>query len=274
MNQNDRAPDDGHAPLNLLIGAARRAARGLSRDLNELEQLRAAPDSARRYAEAGRERARESLRQTLLDANPAYGWFDDREECLGRDPRRVWVVDPLSGISNFAAGRPGFALAAAMADKGKIEAAVVVDPASGEIYTAGRNTGARRDQFRLRAAGPPGAVAGCAVAPPLPNASANPELRARSLEHAARVADLGFGIRGNGSAALDFAWVAAGRLHGAWRYGPASMAERIGAFLVREAGGRAILAKRDAAQTDTTVAASVSAFDMLSEALRGPTPAP
>ena len=271
MNRSGRAPEDGHAPLNLLIGAARRAARGLGRDLNELEQLRASPESARRYAEAGRERARESLRQSLLEARPAYGWFDERVELPGRDPRRIWAVDPLSGIENFAAGRPGFALSAAMADKGRIEAAVVIDPASGEIFSAGRNTGARRDQFRLRAAGPL-AGAGCAVAAPFPDAIADPELRARLFADAANVANLGFGIRGTGSAALDLAWVASGRFHGAWRYGPVSMASRIGAFLVREAGGRAALAKTGAIKTEVTVTASGSAFDMLSEALRGCSP--
>ncbi len=271
MNRNGRAPEDGHAPLNLLIGAARRAARGLGRDLNELEQLRASPESALRYAEAGRERAREALYQSLLDARPAYGWFDDREELPGRDPRRIWAVDPLSGIENFAAGRPGFALAAAMADKGKIEAAVVIDPASGEIFSAGRDAGARRDQFRLRAAGPV-AGAGCAAAAPFPDAVADPELSARFFEDSAKVAGLGFAIRGTGSTVLDFAWVASGRFHGAWRYGPVSMASRIGAFLVREAGGRTALSKTDAIKTEVTVTASGSAFDMLSGALRGCSP--
>ena len=273
MIYDDRNRDDSHARLNLLIGAARRAARGLGRDLNELEQLRAAPQSARRFAEAGRERARESLRRSLLDSTPAYGWFDDREETRGRDPRRFWAIAPLSGMANFSAGRPGFALAAAMADKGKIEAAVVIDPASGELYSAIRNGGARRDQFRLRTSGDRDLAIGCAIAPPLPRAGSTPDLRARILDDVAHVSSRGFGILGTGSTALDFAWVAAGRLHGLWRYGPLNTAVRIGSFLVREAGGRAILAGTEASQHDITIAASGPAFDMLSEALRrqGPT---
>ncbi len=266
MIRGGRDPDGGHAPLNLLMGAVRRAARGLGRDLNELEQLQASPGGARRYAEAGRERARESLRSYLLDANPAYGWIDDREETMGRDPRRVWAVEPVSGMSNFVAGRPGFGLAAAFADKGRLEAAVVIDPANGEIFTAERNVGARRDQFRLRVAGAPGGADASAVAAPLSQAS-SPDLLQRLVDDAARVAAHGFGIRGTGSAALDFAWVAAGRLHGAWRYGEPGMAERIGAFLVQEAGGRASLAKRDGTGPGVSLAASGSAFDMLSGAL-------
>ncbi len=272
MTQDDHAPDDSHARLNLLIGATRRAARGLGRDLNELEQLRAAPQSARRFAEAGRERARESLRQSLLESSPAYGWFDDHEETGGRDPRRFWAVAPLSGMANFAAGRPGFAIAAAMADKGRIEAAVMIDPASGEIYSAVRNGGARRDQFRLRTSGSRELDTECTVAPPLLRAGSTPELRARILGDISRVTNRGFGILSTGSTALDFAWVAAGRLHGLWRYGPVGAAVRIGAFLVREAGGRAILAGPEATQPDVTIAASGPAFDMLSEGLRRQSP--
>ena len=268
MSQDGLAREDAQAPLNLLIGAARRAARGLGRDLNELEQLQSSPESALRYAEAGRERARETLRDALLEARPSYGWIDDQEEHFGRDPRRIWTVEPLSGLSNFAAGRPGFAIAAAYADKGKLESAVVIDPANGEIYSARRNAGARRDQFRLRVAGPAGRSEGAAIAAPLPSGRSGKDGRTTLFEDALRIAGHGIGIRGTGSVALDCAWVAAGRLHGAWCYGTPDAAIRIGAFLVQEAGGRTSLAGRSAAEFDVSIAASGSVFDMLSEALR------
>ena len=272
MSRADRDPESPTAPLNLLLTAVRQAARSLSRDLNELEQLQESPAGALAYAESGREQAREGLRHALLDARPAYGWCDDLDTEEGRDPRRSWLVQPVSGFANFTTGRPGLAMAAALRDRDRIEAAVILDPASGEIFSAGRELGARRDRFRLRVAGP--VSDGAAIGAPLPGASASPGRRERSFRDAAAVAATGLGIRGTGSIALDLAWVAAGRLHGAWSYGPAGHAAEIGAFLVREAGGRALLAGPEAGAEAVSVAASRSAFDMLSDTLRAPGPPP
>jgi len=265
MTSSERDPRGSQGPFNLLLAAAWRAARSLARDLNELEQLQSAPESVRRFAEAGRERARDILRESLAEARPAYGWIDELGETIGKDPRRVWAVAPVSGMANFTAGRPGFAVLAAYADRGAVQAGAIVDPATGEVFSARAGEGARRDRFRLRLATAGGGHPCPAVAAPLANADS--PLSGRLFRDLQTFARLGFGIRGTGSTALDWAWVAAGRLQGAWTYGPPGIAERVGALLVREAGGRAGLAKRPVSEDAPNCAAAAPTFDMLAEAL-------
>ena len=257
---------DSSAPLNLLIGAARRAARGLSRDLGELEQLQNSPKNAARYARAGRERARAVLREVLSTANPAYGWIDETGREDGRDPRRHWAAEPVSGIANFAHGSPGFALSAAYVRNGHTEAAIILDPASGEIFTVRRGAGARRENYRLRVSGRR-RQEDWTFGGPLPEPGADDSLRKRALHDLFQAATLGAGLRGTGSAALDFAWVAAGRYDGAWARGERTVGILAGVLLVEESGGSMAPADVDASPTDATVVATPAAIKPLTKAL-------
>lgn len=238
------------APATLLVRAVRDASRGIARDLGELENLQSAPESASRYAEAGRERAREMLRANLTAAAPGYGWRDDREEEAGRDPRRRWVVEPLSGMACFRRGAPGAALLAAYQDRGATRAVAVLDPATGELYTARHGEGAFRGQHRLRVSARtrPG---DCLVS----TAAATPADRAR-------VEASGATPHGAGSPALDMAWLAAGRLDAVVLRdgGPVAIAAPL---LVQEAGGRVAQLPGERPESTLTVASAPGLGDAL-----------
>ncbi len=251
--------------LNRLLAATRRAARVISRDFGELEQLQAAaPEKTRAFARAGRERASATLREALSEVGPAYGWIEDNTTTPGRDPNRYWAVDPLCGMHNFAHATPGFALAAALLQHGEIEVAVILDPAAQEIYAARRGAGARRDRYRLRVAPRPH-IRGALVA--IDSLDPEAETIERTLGDAGRIAALGAGLRATGSPALDLAWVAAGRLDAAWLRGGRTVAALAGSLLVRESGGRATVPDADAPPSATTLAASPAIHTILAEAL-------
>lgn len=251
---------DSDAPLNLLLRAARWAARGLARDLGELEQLQNSPAGAADFARRGRDRARETLRKSLLDASPAYGWTDDREHLDGRDPNRRWIAEPVSGFGSFAHGAPGFALAVGYVEKGVTSAAIVLDPATGELFSARRGGGASREQVRARVSGR-ARLEGALIGAPDLLAETDED---RSLAHTdgERLLAHGARLRSAGSAVLDLAWVAAGRFDGAWMRGGLTTGARIAALLILEAGGTIRLP--EPGTPTATLAANPRLFEPLS----------
>ena len=254
------------APLNLLLGAARRAERGLARDLGELENLQGAPESAKKYARAGRRKALGILRESLLEASPAYGWIDDSGAEKGKDPLRYWIVEPVSGMANFAHGSPGFALVAGFLQKGEMEAVVVLDPATGEMFTGRRGSGAKRENLRLRVASR-SRLLDCLVAVSMPEDQEEASIRQLVIRDMERTTALGANLRGTGSPALDLAWVASGRLDAAWLRPGRTPAAIATALLVHEAGGKTHIPDRREPRSEGTLAASPRVFDTLASEL-------
>lgn len=229
---------DVKAPATLLVRAIRDASRGIARDLGEIENLQAAPASAAAFAEAGRERARSALRESLMAVAPAYGWSDDREDTPGRDPRRRWVVNPLSGIDCFRHGAPGAALMAAYQEREVTQSVAVLDPATGELFTARLGEGAWLERRRLRVS------ARADLSDCLVGASG------AFAEDRAKIEAGGAVLRSAGSPALDIAWVAAGRLDAAAMRGSWTVAAAASA-LAHEAGAR--IRRIDAEDSERTL---------------------
>lgn len=235
------------APATLLVRAIRDASRGIARDLGEIENLQAAPASAAAFAEAGRERARSALRDSLAEMAPAYGWSDDREDTPGRDPRRRWVVEPLSGIDCFRHGAPGAALVAAYQEREATQAVAVLDPATGELFAARLGEGAWLERRRLRVS------ARADLSDCLVGASG------AFAEDRAKIEASGAVLHSAGSPALDIAWVAAGRLDAAALRGSWTVAATA-TMLAHEAGARIRrIDAEDSERTLTLVAASGAA---------------
>ena len=145
-----------------------------------------------------------------------------------------WVIDPLDGTTNYLHGVPQFAVSIALKHKGRLEHGLVYDPVREEMYTASRGSGAQLNDRRIRVSQRPGlegALLGTGI----------PFRDQRFLkQYLAMLEDLVVdtaGIRRPGSAALDFAYVAAGRTDGFWELGLAQWDFAAGALLVREAGG-------------------------------------
>jgi myo-inositol-1(or 4)-monophosphatase len=223
------------ALLNVMIKAARKASRTLKRDFGEIEHLQTSLKGPANFVTAADRHAEEILREELAHARPGYGFLGEEGGARdGSDKTHRWIVDPLDGTLNFLHGIPHFAISIGLEREGTMVAGVVYNPANDELFTAERGKGAFLNDQRLRVAARK-RLADAVVACALPHPSRGDVELARS-EHIAmqeRVA----GLRRFGAAALDLAWVAAGRLDGYWERSLSPWDMAAGIALVREAGG-------------------------------------
>ncbi|MEM9430850.1 MAG: inositol monophosphatase family protein [Pseudomonadota bacterium] len=223
------------ANLNVMIKAARRAARGLVRDFGEVENLQVSTKSAGDFVSRADLKAEEVVRDELTGARPNYGWLgEESTEVKGADPTRRWLVDPLDGTTNFLHGMPHWAISIALEHKKDVVAAVVYDPVKDEMFTAEKGAGAWLNDRRLRVSDRRD-MSASVFATGVPFA-ANPALPL-FLRQAAAISPVSAGLRRWGAAALDLAYVAAGRFDGYWEMGLNPWDVAAGMLLVREAGG-------------------------------------
>jgi myo-inositol-1(or 4)-monophosphatase len=223
------------ALLNVMVAAARKAARGLKRDFGEVEKLQVSLKGPANFVSAADHRAEEVLRAELERARPGYGFLGEeggRQE--GADRTHCWIVDPLDGTTNFLHGIPQFAISIALEREGTIVAGVVYNPANEELFVAERGKGAFLNDQRMRVAARR-RLAEAVVACGLPHLGRG-DLALFRKEFAA-VQEKVAGLRRFGAAALDLAWVAAGRLDVFWERNLSSWDMAAGLLLVKEAGG-------------------------------------
>src|SRR5438105_9962619 len=218
-----------------MTSAALKAARGLVRDFGEVEQLQVSIKGPGEFVSTADLKAERTLRNELHRARPGYGLlFEEGGEVEGTDPRHRWIVDPLDGTSNFLHGIPHFAVSIALEREGTIVAGIIYNPANDDLFTAERGKGAFLNDKRLRVAARQrllDAVITCG----LPHHGRGD--LALGIREIAAVQDKVAGLRRFGAAALDLAWVAAGRFDGYWERNISPWDVAAGTILVREAGG-------------------------------------
>jgi myo-inositol-1(or 4)-monophosphatase len=223
------------ALLNVMIQAARKAARSLKRDFGEVERLQVSLKGPGNFVSAADRRAEEILREELAKARPGYGFLGEeggRHE--GTDKTNTWIVDPLDGTTNFLHGIPQFAISIALERDGVIVAGLIYNPANDELYTAERGKGAFLNDRRLRVAARrrlEDAVVGCGL--PHRGRGGLAEFR----KEFGAVQEKVVGLRRFGAAALDLAWIAAGRIDAYWERNLSPWDMAAGVVVVREAGG-------------------------------------
>jgi myo-inositol-1(or 4)-monophosphatase len=223
------------AILNVMVGAAMKAARGLKRDFGEVEQLQVSRKGPADFVSAADRRAEEVIRAELHRARPDYGFLmEESGETRGRDPQHRWIVDPLDGTTNFLHGIPLFAISIALERQGRLQAGLVYNPISDELFTAERGGGAYLNDHRLRVAAR-SSLAEAVVATGTPHIGRGDH--GLFLRELAALMPRVAGVRRCGAAALDLAWVAAGRFDGFWERDLSAWDVAAGAVLVREAGG-------------------------------------
>ncbi|MCC6886986.1 MAG: inositol monophosphatase [Hyphomicrobiales bacterium] len=223
------------ALLNVMIKAARKAGRTLKRDFGEVENLQVSLKGPANFVTAADRRAEEILREELTAARAGYGFLGEesgRHE--GPDKTHTWVVDPLDGTSNFLHGIPHFAISIALQREGSVVAGLIYNPANDDLFTAERGKGAFLNDTRLRVAGRR-RLADAVIACGLPHRGRG-DLALGAREIAAMQPHVA-GLRRFGAAALDLAWVAAGRLDGYWERDLSPWDIAAGLIIVREAGG-------------------------------------
>ena len=225
----------GSANLNIMIKAARKAGRALVKDFREVENLQVSMKGAGDFVSKADIAAEKILKDELMSARPTYGWIaEEGGEEAGADPTRRWIVDPLDGTTNFLHGLPHWAVSIALEHKGQIVAGVVFDPAKDEMFFAEKGTGAWMNDSRMRVSGRIKMIeAVFATGLPFGGRSDLPV----TLQELARLMPAVAGVRRWGSAALDLAYVAAGRYDGYWERRLNSWDIAAGSLIVREAGG-------------------------------------
>ncbi len=223
------------ANLNIMVKAARKAARTLVRDFGEVENLQVSSKGAGDFVSKADLKAEETLREELTEARPNYGFLgEESPETFGEDPTRRWIVDPLDGTTNFLHGLPHWAISIALEHKGEIVAAVIYDPVKDEMFTAEKGEGAWMNDRRMRVSARRDFIEMLfATGLPFGGRADLPE----TLQDLARILPRCAGVRRYGSAALDLAYVAAGRYDGFWERRLHAWDMAAGILLVKEAGG-------------------------------------
>lgn len=260
----------GSANLNLMIKAARKAGRGLVKDFREVENLQVSLKGAGDFVSRADIAAEKSIKEDLMGARPTYGWVgEETGEAEGQDPTRRWIVDPLDGTTNFLHGLPHWAVSIALEHKGEIVAAVVFDPAKDEMYCAEKGGGAWMNEARIRVSGRRSmSDAVFATGVPFGTKKTLPA----TLRDLARLMPACAGVRRWGSAALDLAYVAAGRYDGYWERELGAWDMAAGLLLVREAGGFVgpVREGHDILESGSVIAANGDLFKPLADLLREP----
>ncbi|MBE0509295.1 MAG: inositol monophosphatase [Chromatiales bacterium] len=225
-----------HPMLNTAVRAARQAGTVISRSFAHVDSLKVDSKSRNDFVSDVDRLAEQEIIKTLRKAYPDHAILAEESGAAshGNDEYQ-WVIDPLDGTTNFLHGFPQFAVSIALLYRGKLDQAVVYDPISQELYTASKGGGAQLNGRRIRVAARKN-LDGALLGTGFP--FRRHELLDVYLETFRALFKDTAGIRRPGSAALDLAYVAAGRLDGFWELDLNSWDMAAGALLVAEAGGK------------------------------------
>ena len=220
--------------LNTAVKAARKAGSIISRASSDLDKLTIRRKRQNDFVSEVDHAAEDAIISTLRDAYPTHGFL--AEESGERDAKSdyVWVIDPLDGTTNFLHGFPQYCVSIALLHKGSAQQAVVYDPNRNELFTATKGVGAYLNDRRIRVTRRD-KLQECLILTGFP--FRNPGQLDEYLRMFRSMTMSCAGIRRPGAAALDLAWVAAGRADGFWEIGLSPWDIAAGALLVREAGG-------------------------------------
>ncbi len=258
----------GSANLNLMIKAARKAGRALVKDFREVENLQVSSKGPGDFVTKADREAERVIKEELRGARPSYGWLgEETGEEAGEDPTRRWIVDPLDGTTNFLHGLPHWAVSIALEQKGEIVAGVVFDAAKDEMFYAEKGLGAFMNDQRLRVSGRRTMIEAIfATGVPF---GGRPTLPA-TLQDLARLMPVCAGVRRWGAAALDLAYVAAGRYDGYWERGINAWDIAAGLILVKEAGGfvSAVREGQEIFQSGSVIAGNAGLYSQFCTTLR------
>lgn len=259
----------GSANLNIMMKAARAAGRSLAKDFREVENLQTSRKGPADFVSKADIEAERILREELTEARPTYGWLGEESgESEGKDPTRRWIVDPLDGTTNFLHGMPHWAVSIALEHKGKIVAGVVYDAPKDEMFFAEKGAGAWLNESRLRVSAR-NQLNECVFATGLPFAG-RPHLP-ETLQDLARILPACAGVRRWGAAALDLAYVAAGRYDGYWERDLNIWDVAAGLLIAQEAGAlvESINPGGNVLEDASPLVASEPVFDKFAKLVRG-----
>lgn len=222
--------------LQVMIDAARKAGRRLARDFGEVSELQVSKKGPSDFVSAADLKSEEILVEELTKVRPGYGILaEERGLVEGTDKTHRWIIDPLDGTTNFLHAIPHFAITVALERDGELVAGVTHNPVTNEIFWTERGKGAFLNDKRLRvAARKTLGEAVIATGIPFQGKTGHGQFLKELHQLSQRVA----GIRRFGSAALDLAYVAAGRFDAYWERDLKPWDLAAGRLMVTEAGGK------------------------------------
>jgi myo-inositol-1(or 4)-monophosphatase len=220
--------------LNIAIRAARRAGEIIVRGMNRLHRLEVQPKGRNDFVTEIDLQAERDIIETIRKHYPEHAVLAEESGPRG-DNEFVWIIDPLDGTTNYIHGFPQFAVSIGIQRRGRMEHAVVYDPLRQELFTASRGEGAQVDGKRIRVSAQVG-LERALIGTGFPYRS-NLKWIDSYMGMLKAVIQHTSGIRRPGSAALDLAYVAAGRLDAFWELGLAPWDTAAGTLLITEAGG-------------------------------------
>jgi myo-inositol-1(or 4)-monophosphatase len=256
------------ALLKVMSDAARKAARGLNRDFGEVTELQVARKAPADFVSAADLKAEQVLFEALSKARPGYSFLgEERGMVEGTDKTHTWIVDPIDGTTNFLHAIPHFAINIALQREGVIVAAVTYNPATNELFWAEKGKGCYVNDKRLRVAART-RLDDSLLATGIPFLGHGQH--ARFLKELHQISQRVAGVRRFGSAALDLAWVAAGRYDGYWERDLKPWDIAAGVLMVTEAGGKVTDAEggQDMLATGSVVAGNLDIHPLLLERLK------
>jgi myo-inositol-1(or 4)-monophosphatase len=251
--------------LNTAVKAARRAATIINRASFDLDQVRVTRKGPNDFVSEVDQAAEQAIIEVLQQAYPDHGFIAEESgisKAAESNAENVWIIDPLDGTTNFIHGFPQYAVSIALRQRGQITQAVIYDPNRNELFTASKGDGAFMNNKRIRVA-KRDKLADALIGTGFPYSDLS------GLDEYVKMFKLmtekSAGLRRPGSAALDLAYVAAGRLDGFFekKLKPWDMAA--GVLLVSEAGGivTGFSGETDYFDTGDVIAASPKVFGQM-----------
>jgi myo-inositol-1(or 4)-monophosphatase len=225
-----------HPMLNTAIKAARRAATVINRASFDIDRITVSEKQHNDFVTDVDQAAEQAIVETLLKAYPGHAILAEESGAssnLNDESENVWIIDPLDGTTNFLHGYPNYCISIALQQRGVITNALVYDPVRNDLFTATKGAGAYLNDKRIRVRNSDRigkALLGSGHGP-------DPRALAEYLRMYETMAARCHGVRSSGSAALELANVAAGRIDGYFEKGLKVWDIAAGSLLVTEAGG-------------------------------------
>jgi len=223
------------ANINVLVKACRKASKPLIRDFGEIEKLQVSVKGPGDFVTASDKKVEKIIIDELEKARPNYSILSEEIGEINKDEEFKWIIDPIDGTSNFLHGIPHFAMSVALEHKKEIICGIIYDPIKDEMFTAEKGMGSYLNNQRIRVSARPKLKDSIIFSGGPRFAAKNKELIFE--EYKKMSLKINTAIRKLGSAALDMAYVAAGRCDGFWQRNLNYWDIAAGILLVREAGG-------------------------------------
>lgn len=223
-----------HATLNIALKAARKASQIILKKMERLDELDVTEKSTNDYVTEVDAMAEQAIVETLRQAFPDHGIIAEEGSNSKQNAECVWIIDPLDGTNNYLHGFSHFCISMALKIKGRVEHGLIYDPIRQELFTASYGCGARVNDFRMRVSNRK-EIGKSLIGTGFPHR--RKQDIARDFKIMGTLYQQVSDIRVAGSAALDLAYVAAGRLDGYYEFGLQSWDIAAGALMVKEAGG-------------------------------------